>query len=514
MDSNFPITDCYYEYGNIYDFISLLEARGFIVQEGEVRYVDILKLCSEGVIDSCMGNNTGAPYAMVLLPPAPGQDPALGQEPPVGYDPNNPDNYPANIDYLAPGFNFKLRPDEAIVLIGLTPPPAYYFSFQSYLGFVEDKPGKDYDKAVYDFTDIITAGNADTGYYHQIMASLNNSLNNFFIWTDNTPGGMAGYPYNSATVIITTADAGVNYQIRNTLEAAGFNPYIMNNDNIPGGLVNMGLDKGRDTFTIFIRAALWEDKEIGDNYIKNIGNYLKVFRITPAVPYPNINPWPIPKLRIRETGITEFLVVPTARDDLDFLRDEIIDRYGEGYDHVDLNTKIAIPDDYEGILQDVDTFIDNRDTIYLITDIFQLTSDDDFIIVYGINHERTGKAIYSNASFYGKEYFNGVVGVFSTVEFADSAWEYFPEGYENAKYYYVYKMARKSAEDNVIIIPYSTGNPLGKAYGVDNNKDAFIGFRIYVDKTALVGPAYFAVIWDRAILFTKKKRWRLFSKPK
>ncbi len=33
---------------------------------------------------------------------------------------------------------YKLRPDEAIVLIGSTPPPARYFSFRSYLGFVEN----------------------------------------------------------------------------------------------------------------------------------------------------------------------------------------------------------------------------------------------------------------------------------------------------------------------------------------------------------------------------------------
>lgn len=138
----------------------------------------------------------------------------------------------------------------------------------------------------------------------------------------------------------------------------------------------------------------------------------------------------------------------------------------------------------------------------------QLTScasDDDFVIVYGINHDRTGKAIYSNASSYGAELFNGVAGAFSTVQFPDTAVEYFPEWYENAKYYYIYKMARKADEDDVVIIPYSTGNPLGKAYGVDNNQDARIVFRVYLDKTAMVGPYIFDIIWDRVILFTKKK---------
>ena len=87
-----------------------------------------------------------------------------------------------------------------------------------------------------------------------------------------------------------------------------------------------------------------------------------------------------------------------------------------------------------------------------------------------------------------------------------SADMYFPEGYENAKYYYVVKMARKREEGNEIIIPYSTGNPAGTAYGVDNNKDAYIGFRVYVNKETEVGPALFDIVWDHAILFSKKKK--------
>lgn len=144
--------------------------------------------------------------------------------------------------------------------------------------------------------------------------------------------------------------------------------------------------------------------------------------------------------------------------------------------------------------------------MYFKTEDFQLTSDGDFIIVYGINHEKTGKSIYSNASFYGVGLFNGVAGAFSTVQFPDSAVEYFPGCYENSKYYYVYKMARKADEKNVVIIPYSTGNPIGKAYGVYNNQDVRIVFRVYLDKISMVGPYTFDVMWDQAILFTKRQK--------
>jgi len=113
-----------------------------------------------------------------MLPPAPNQDPIPGQRPPKGYNPCRPDNYPPNICYAAPGIDYKLRPDEAIVLIGKTPPPAVYFGFCSYLGFTENKMYKDYSNDV-------TAGNQDTGFYHFIGASLGDQISNNSIWTDN-----------------------------------------------------------------------------------------------------------------------------------------------------------------------------------------------------------------------------------------------------------------------------------------------------------------------------------------
>lgn len=250
-----------------------------------------------------------------------------------------------------------------------------------------------------------------------------------------------------------------------------------------------------------MRFVLWTEQNIGNQYINNIDKFIKVFRITPKTPLSNLNPWPVPTLKIRETGITEYQVVPNSRRDFDHLRN--IKKYGgTEYDHVDLDLSIGIPDNYNAILRDMNVYGDNRDAVYFKTEDFKLTSDDDFVIVYGINHERTGKEIYSIGSFYGVELFNGVVGAFSTVQFPDTAIEYFPEGYENSRCYYVYKMARKADEDNVVIIPYSTGNPQGKAYGVDNNKDVRIVFRVYLDQIAIVGPYVFDVIWDRAILFT------------
>lgn len=505
--SNSPLDEAKDNNGNLNSFISTLWKRGFIVQEGKLNYVDILKLASEGKVPSCFGNNANAPYAVLTLPPAPNQDPFEGQDPPIGYDPNNPNNYPANINAILPGSTFKLRPDEAIVLIGQTPPPAYYFSFRSYLGFTENLPYKDYDNT-------FTIGDDSIGFYHVIFASLGDSLSNTGIWTENTPAGSAGYPFNSSTIIINSADQSANQQIRDALGVAGYNSEIMNNDNIPMELVNMGLEKGKDNFIFVMRVQLWSQESIGDEYIENIDKFFKVLRITPRTPFANQNPWPMPLLKIRETDTTEYQVVPNALNDLNHLRNEIIKKYGSSeYEYVELATDKWAFEGYQAILKDAFALGDNNDALYLRTDNFQLATDDDFVIIYGINHEQTDKAILGQATFYGAELDNGVAGAFYTVDFFNSAAEFFPEGYENTKYYYVFEMARKVAEDCVVVIPYSTGNPLGNAYGVDNSKDAYIGFRIYQDKETKVGPDLYDIIWDKTILFTKKKKYKKEKVP-
>ena len=337
--------------GRIKCFIKRLEENGFIVQEGKLQYIDILKLVSEGKSPTALGNIVGAPYATYLLPPAPNQMPSPGQRPPKAYDPDNPNNYPPNLDFIKPGLHYKLRPDEAIVLIGQTPPPSVYFCFRSYLALVENKPEKNYRNAV-------TAGEHRTGYYHFIGASLGDQINNYSIWTDNTPFGASGRPFNSSTIIITTADKRINQHMRDALNDSGFCSGIINNDNIPIDLVNMGLEKGKDHFSFVMRANIFEDSDIGWDYIYNLEKYFTVLRITPQKPYTSIHPWPIPALKAKETCTTEFQAIPTARNTLDYLRNQIISKYkNTEYDVVDLDFNLVVPDNYEGILQDFNVWI-------------------------------------------------------------------------------------------------------------------------------------------------------------
>lgn len=68
-----------------------------------------------------------------------------------------------------------------------------------------------------------------------------------------------------------------------------------------------------------------------------------------------------------------------------------------------------------------------------------MESDDDFVIIYGINHTQSTFATYFNVSFYDEELWNGVAGAVITNEQQYSVKEYFPKHYKNEKYYYVIK---------------------------------------------------------------------------
>jgi hypothetical protein len=126
-------------------------------------------------------------------------------------------------------------------------------------------------------------------------------------------------------------------------------------------------------------------------------------------------------------------------------------------------------------------------------------NSDEFIIVYGVNHVATGKATYSNFAVYGADLWNGV-GAITDADFNGSAEEYLPNN-PNAKYLYVYKLARNCSEGDKYCyeVPYGIG-----AYGIELNQPLFVFWRAYLENTTKTGPEYSEIVYDRAIKFDPK----------
>ena len=192
-----------------------------------------------------------------------------------------------------------------------------------------------------------------------------------------------------------------------------------------------------------------------------------------------------------------------AEKHLEEIHNALIAQYSDEYDYEELSSDIAVQEGLTAYLRDTNSQGDNRDTSYLMTKDFTLNSDEDFVVVYGVNHTATGKACYSNAVLYARPMLNGVCSVYDSL-FSGSADLYLETDCEDADGYYVYKMARTKMDDYTKIIEYSTGNEKGKYYGVDNGNTLLLAFRAYVDETD-VGPSYYEIVYDRAIIFHKKQ---------
>jgi hypothetical protein len=446
--------------GDIEAFREALGEEGFTLREGKLEVFNILDMYNAGLIPSCWGNNAQAPYMVYKIPESPGQT-----------APNTITDAPLRPENEGLWGDYRLRRDEAVVYIGPTPPECSYFSYRSYLAgryFAED------------------------GRARRVFASLGDTINNMTINTVGTPGGKEGDAFGSTTVIITAADRSIEQRVRGALERAGYSMDIVNTDIIPQRLVKMGLEAEADSFVFIHRVAFFADEQAGEEYMASAQG--TVLRLTPQM-IDDPDPFPVPELRVRGTGDASELDL-TA--DVEMLRRAILEEHGD-LQATELETSIWLLEGYDAIQRGIDVLGENRDTSYLWTDHFTLGDDPgEFVIVYGVNHAAFGKATYNNVSIYGFDIKNGVAGV-ENASLEGTAQKYLP-GNPNAKYLYVWKIARDAGGDpNTLEVPTGPG-----AYGIPLDASCYIAFRAYLEKDTRVGPYWFELLYDRAIKFAPR----------
>ncbi len=459
-----PVTTTEISSSNMEAFRSSLENSDFALRPAPFVHVDLVNLYEAGRLANAAANNAGAPYKGVFgtLP----QNVEIKDVKQL----TNAQEQIQNWLYNTPGLiqGWQMNPDEAIVLITKTPPECAYFS---YCGFIFYK------------------------YYEKekqrkwIFTSYNDPLNNLTIKTSGTPDGAKGNPFNQDTIIIITADKGIDQLVRSAAIAAGYPENIINTYVVPSSMVKLGTGPEYDTVVFGHRLALFADEKAGQEYVDSVSVAL---RVTPKSQV-QFDPFPAPELRVRGTGKTEVDLQPA----LDELRQALLAKYSN-LSASELETNVWLTESYEAVQTETYVAGESRDTIYMRSDTFTLGDDpDEFAMVYGVNHAASGKATYSNCSFYGDAGWNGVAGIYST-DYAGSAEEYLP-GNPLAQYLYVCKFARScGSEKTCVAVP--TGP---KAHGVGLDESAFIGFRAYMEPATKVGPAYPELLFDRVIKFDK-----------
>ena len=480
-------------------FRTRLEDAGFYVQDGKLYEFDTLGLASQGKLLTCFGNNAGSTYLILDMPPAPEQDAAPGNaergwdgERASAYDDPAVENYPPNPFFSPAGMAFKLRQDEAVVIITRLPEACKYWSFIAYDMFARQLEGKDYanEKAYFGF------GNEASGYYHTVFASIGRPVNLLNARHDGDS------PFGTDTVIVLCANRTVRDAVLACLDAAGYPESMVNVMQIPADTYRMGLERGKDTFSVFGRVSQPEDRAAFAEYLEKLPETATVLRVSPREEVP-ASTFEIEALRPRGSGVHEAARLNRSAERLDAIREALIAQYADEYDYEELSTDIGITDGLTAYMKDADAQGDVLDAAYLNTGDFTLDSDDDFVVVYGVNHATTKKARYFNAVLHERPLINGVCSVYDSM-LTGSAAAYLPaDAAEEADGYYVYKMAREKMDDYTAIIPFSTGNAQGKFYGVDNGSRVFVLFRLYLDETG-VGASYYELINDRAIVFHRK----------
>ena len=439
-------------------FQTVLEQDGFEVHRGNTVALNLVASWCEGTPISGYGSavySNNQRYLQLLVPKSA----------------QNPDQLTSV---------FQLDPSEAIVLIGLTPPPQRYFGFTPFLRYRVQPDGSK----------------------KPLWATVGDAVNNATVKTTGST------PFNSPVAFIFTPDRDTDARVRNALQRAGYPAEIINTVVFPDSLLHLGHGDTGDELAVVLRNALWEEgaEDDGEAYIENPP--FSLFRVTPTTATV-ANPFPVPPLRVRGTGQTEMDLMKT----LDRLRDAIIDSVAAanpGYSHRDLPT---IPSGYEGyayIQRGVDPLGDSRDAFYLLAGYMpewdvrdEITlEDDEFLMVYGVNHVATGKATYMNINVYASRLEDGKVPIGGTDDrtFAGSAAPYLPAD-PAADRMYAFKVSRNCRNE-----PNCVPLALDDCPRLTIDKDTVLGLliRMYLEPATKVGPALPEILYDRVIKFSPR----------
>lgn len=230
--------------------IADLTSQGFEVKQGYFKlYTQDDCSYSYETMNSCYGNNPAAPYIMFAVPPWPEEfvDPATKLA----------------FGKVAKGYNgsFHFDPREAIVIIGLMPPPAAYFGLQTYLFTREGT----FDTTSLTYQFIATHFPAMLGTFFtqvpmntdriQLVASLSNNNNDIVVQQQS------GAAFDQTRYFIITPDQFMDTAVRTSLNKIAVESSHVFTEPIPSvpdnlAAVKIGLDEHADELIWVMRYAM------------------------------------------------------------------------------------------------------------------------------------------------------------------------------------------------------------------------------------------------------------------
>lgn len=419
---------------------------GWLSVKGGWEYVNIAD-CYLGHAN-CFGNNPSGEYGSPTLPTPNGLSPVL-----------------------------QLTPNEALVIFLRTPPKMRYFGFTQYLF---SRPGQTYP----------------------LFASVSDSLNlkEFSALDSQTPG--AGV-FDKYAVIVWTADLNAYNSIVKTLAKQGIASDRINFIPIPISLpLFMGNGLVYDSFNLLMRTAIPDVRSRLDSYLASMPFY--VVKAGPATRTP-VNAAPTIGYANRTSGIVED---PALRISLTKMIANIKDHYAAQFAFTDLKIGITDITGWDCIKRNMTCNADTYDALYSRSTTVQVARTNDVVIVAGVNHQKTNKALYLNLTIADAARSTGIVAIDDMVLTTESALYHAGitspndpriQSYQNL-YAYAVSYDCSGLQFCLQIPPPTPENPVGLAPGAP----FVIAGRSYVEPHTLVRPSLQEVVMHRVFLGTHK----------
>ena len=461
----------------------VLGRAGFQLQTGSIEYLDTVKEACLKRLPDALGNNPWPNAYLSLALPNP-----LGSS----YELPNP-------------WSWQLREDEAVLIVGKTPPPAAYFSYQTWVAAL---PGD------YAYDPVTKAKTLATRRSIAVGDATN-------IATVRTKGRD---PADRKIVYVVTANRTTEARLRTALRTAGIADESINVETISPVIAPLGIGPAGSIFFWAQRVAVPDDEDALTSYIKSPP--YTVYRVTPTSPLAT-DPEPLPVLRTRGTGYTEMGLWPAVKR----LRQAILEKEGAASPKLTATelvpriwqTKLPgtgqlelLEKPFAGLQVGSFLWAATRDTNYFQSPYFMLRSAvDEYVIVFGVNHQKSGKATYSSVSVYlepnqetgpGREFGLGTV---LDRTFGQSARYYLPDD-PQADSLYVLKLARSCRGTGPACLEIKAPPQVdmnGIHYDCDppidlETKLMYYVVRGYMEPATKVGPDDNELVWDRGIYFS------------
>ena len=338
-----------------------------------------------------------------------------------------------------------------MVLVFETPPDMAYFGFTPYV-FSRYYP--------------------EQGRRMEPYASLGDTLNNLTV-RHQLP---LQSPYDKLTALVMTASLETYYKVATTLLVSGLLPMRTNPLIIPNNKVRLGNERDADTFQLLIRVAKPGIPAELDQYLETPPIY--AYRVSTS--NPSFTPITPPPIRPAGTGQDEKALTSTFHA----LSQAIALAHSDSL-ITPLKNNLSLPDPDFCLDTGKACHGDNRDSLYENVAFAPLTQhDNDYVIVYGVNHTLTQKTSYTNISVYDV---NRLAGVVSRVEedFAGSAAQYLdPVAYPYVDKLFVYKVARHCAPGEL----YCVSIPFDGNLSIPESAPISVVQRSYMEPATATAP--------------------------